>query len=130
MRNFSTLLLLALFAAPATAQPFYVRGSWDNWLDPPNPASQMVDQGGGHYTATIGGFFDDITFEYRLAEADYDPSLPTTNGKVTTNIAGEMNFHLWTNNFQPWNDGWAPNNVPRAGYDDSRTVRLGGCRII
>jgi hypothetical protein len=30
-----------------------------------------------------------------------------------------MNFHLRTNNFQPWNDGWAPNNVPRAGYDDS-----------
>jgi hypothetical protein len=120
MRSFSTLVLLALLAAPAGAQPYFARGSWDDWPDPPNPTSQMVDQGGGHYTATIGGFFDGLTFEYRLAEADFDPSFPTSNGKATTNADGEINFHLRTNNFQPWNDGWAPNNVPRAGYDDSQ----------
>lgn len=120
MRNVSTLILLALLAAPAAGQPFFARGSWDDWQDPPNPAFQMADQGGGHYTATIAPLNSDQTFEYRLAEADYDPSLPTSNGKATANASGEISFHLWTNNFQPWNDGWAPNNVPRAGYDDSQ----------
>ncbi len=121
MRSYLAVIVLMAVAVPAGAQDWYVRGTFGSTPNPFDDTQfQMIDQGGGHYTRTIGGFFDDITFEYKIANLDFTTSFPSTNAKVTTNIDGEMNFHLRTNNNQPWNDGWAPNNVPRAGYDDSQ----------
>ena len=121
MRSYLAVIVLMAAAVPAGAQDWYVRGTFGSTPNPFDDTQfQMIDQGGGHYTRTVGGFFDDITFEYKIANLDFTTSFPSTNGKVTTNADGEMNFHLRTNNNQPWNDGWAPNNVPRAGYDDSQ----------
>ena len=114
MRRYLAVVVLLATALPAAAQDWYVRGSSGPLGKIPfdDTQYQMADQGGGHYTRTIGGFFDDITFEYKIANLDFTTSYPSSNAKVTTNAAGEMNFHLWTNNSQPWNDGWTPNNVP------------------
>ncbi|HVT30003.1 MAG TPA: PEP-CTERM sorting domain-containing protein, partial [Lacipirellulaceae bacterium] len=92
-----------------------ITGGTDPWND---LTHQMVDQGGGHYTATVEGTYIGEPFDYKLANSDYSTAAPGSNGRVVTNNNGEVNFHLWTNNGDPWTDGWYPNSGPRAGYDD------------
>jgi hypothetical protein len=119
MKRLLAIVVFSALAAPAAAQPYYARGSWDDWQDPPLAQFQMADTGDGqHFTATVSPLNPGQTFEYKLAEADYDPAYPSSNAKATANASGEISFHLRTNNFQPWDDGWFPNG-PRAGYDDS-----------
>jgi hypothetical protein len=130
MRRYLAALILLVVALPAVAQPpYYARGTFGdpandpvNHTDPWNDLThQMVDQGGGHYTATIGGpqYFPNVPFDYKLANADYSTQAPISgDGHVVTDNNGEVNFHLWTNNGNPWTDGWYPNNGPRAGYQD------------
>jgi hypothetical protein len=134
MRRFFAAMIVMLTALPAAAQPpYYARGTFGavtpNPIDPiNNPPSefndlsfQMVDQGGGHYTRTVGDsatYFPNTPFDYKLANLDYSTSAPGDNGHIVTDNNGEMNFHLWTNNGNPWTDGWYPNNGPRAGYKD------------
>ena len=112
MRFFLAAIVSMVAALPAAAQPWYARGEFNGY----DTSAQMVDQGGGHYTATVSGLFSNTAFEYKLANADFSTSIPGSNGKVTSNAAGEINFHLYDNT--TWTDGWYPNNVRRVGYDD------------
>jgi PEP-CTERM motif len=131
MRRFLAALILLVVALPAMAQPpYYARGTFgDPANDPVNHTDpwadlthQMIDQGGGHYTATVGDvntYFPGVVLKYKLANADYSTQSPTsTDGAVVTDNNGEVNFNLWTNNGNPWTDGWSPSNGPRAGYQD------------
>ena len=111
MRFFLAVIVSIAAALPAAAQPWYARGSFNGY----DTSAQMVDQGGGHYTATISGLFASTDFEYKLANNDFSVAYPSSNGKVTSNASGEINFHLWDNTTP---DGWFPNNTRRAGYDD------------
>ncbi len=127
MRRYLAAMFVLLMAAPAVAQPpYYARGTFgtttpeqpDPWMD---LTHQMLDEGGGHYTATVGDsltYFPNIALDYKLANSDYSTQSPLTNGHVVTDANGEVNFHLWTNNGDPWTDGWSPKAGPRAGYDD------------
>jgi hypothetical protein len=112
VRFFFSLAIVMMVALPAAAQPWYARGEFNGWTTD----NQMVDQGGGHYTATISGLFANTDFEYKLAEEDYDPAAPGSNGKVRSNAAGEINFHLYDST--TWDDGWFPNDTRRVGYED------------
>ena len=135
MTRFFALVVVGLLAIPAVAQsPYSARGTFGNaandmitgMTDPWNDLThEMVDEGGGHYTATIQGDYIGEPFDYKLANAQtmdheaYSTQAPMSgNGRVVTNDEGVVNFHLWTNNGDPWTDGWYPNSGPRAGYDD------------
>jgi hypothetical protein len=116
MRHLLSIAIVALLAIPAAAQPWYARGSFTptTW----DASVQMIDQGGGHYTASVSGLFANVTYEYKIATADWTTSMPGSNGKITSNAAGELNFHLYDNT--SWNDGWSPSNTRRVGYEDSQ----------
>lgn len=126
MRFLSSLILLAVVAVPAVAQPpWYARGEFNGWgtgsvQDPATPFPMVVDPGNPiHYTQTITGLFDNVAYPYKIAGGGGDnwaTSMPTTDGRVTTNAAGEIKFQLWDQT--TWNDGWFPNNTRRVGYDD------------
>lgn len=126
MRFLSSLMLLAVLAVPAVAQPpWYARGEFNGWttgsvLDTLTPFPMVVDPGNPiHYTQHITGLFDNVAYPYKIAGGGGDnwaTSMPTTDGRVTTNAAGEIDFHLWDQT--TWNDGWSPNNVRRVGYTD------------
>jgi PEP-CTERM motif len=127
MRFFFASVVCMLLALPAAAQPpYYARGDFGTPTGtPPDPwndlSYQMVDEGGGHYTRTVGGpaiYFPNNPFFFKLANADYSTQAPPSDAHIVTDDNGEMNFHLWTNNGNPWTDGWYPNNGPRAGYQD------------
>jgi hypothetical protein len=113
MRCLSSLVLLALLATTANAQ-WYARGGF-NSFSTDNP---LVDQGGGHYTAHITGLFDNEGYEYKIADANWTGATthPGTNGKVYTDVNGDINFHLYDQT--TWTDGWYPNNTRRVGYND------------
>ncbi len=131
MRSYLAAMFVLVLALPATAQPpYYARGTFgDPANDPVNHTDpwadlthQMIDQTGGHYTATVGDvntYFPGVVLKYKLANADYSTQSPaSSDGAVVTDNNGEVNFNLWTNNGNPWTDGWMPNNGPRAGYQD------------
>jgi hypothetical protein len=67
MRCFLAAIILLVMALPAAADiappPYYARGTFGDPANDPNQMNpspwndlthQMVDQGGGHYTATVG----------------------------------------------------------------------------
>ena len=118
MKRFLALLVVALFAAPAAAQPWYVRGDF-NATALTNPMTQDP-QDSTHWTASVTGLFDDLAQNWKIAEEDWSPEMPGIgpghDARSYTNAAGEMHFHLYDQT--TWNDGWFPNNVRRVGYDD------------
>jgi len=115
MKRLLALLAVSMMAAPVAAQgPWYAKGTFQtNQWSTDNP---MTDLGGGHWTTTVTGLFDNQNFEYKLATADWSASSPGGNGVVTTNAAGEITFHMWDQT--TWTDGWFPNNARRVGYND------------
>jgi hypothetical protein len=118
MRIISGVLITLLLATSAMAQPWYARGEFNAW-GIENPL--VVDPGNAtHYTATVGGLFEDSPYNWKIAEEDWSPEMPGTgaghDGRVYTNAAGEIHFHMYDQT--TWNDGWFPNNTRRVGYDD------------
>jgi len=126
MRFFLSLLLAGVMTATAAAQPFYARGTFGNPAldynggDPLSPFDdltyEMTNVSGNHWTVNVGGQFDNLPFDYKLANQDYSIAGPGSNGRVTTNAAGEINFHLY--NQTSWTDGYYPRDTIRVGYDD------------
>jgi hypothetical protein len=124
MRCLASVLILALLAVPAAAQPWYARGSFNNWstddgVNVGTPFPMVVDPGDStHYTSTVGaGVFDpDIRYEWKIATENWASNYPNNNSVVYTNTNGGINFHLWDN--ATWSDGYFPNNSRRVGYDD------------
>ncbi len=112
MRFLSGVLFVALFAVSATAQPWYARGEFNGW----STDNEMVDQGGGHYTASITGLFDNQPYNWKVGTADWATSMPASDSRVYTDANGDINLHLWDQT--SWDDGWFPNNSRRVGYDD------------
>lgn len=120
MRCLMAAIVTLAAALPAAAQPWYARGDFNAWA---GTANQLTDMGGGHYKGTVSGLFasdpNTQTFfynEYKITVDDWSINAPGSNGKVATNTAGEITFHLWDNT--SWSDGWYPNNQRRVGYDD------------
>lgn len=119
MRLFFAVVVVLVAALPAAAQPWYARG--DFTPTPWDTSVQMVDQGSGHYTANVSGLFAsspgaEIYQEFKVANADWSINMPGSNGKVSTDANGEINFHLYDQT--SWSDGWYPNNARRVGYND------------
>jgi hypothetical protein len=105
------VLLAGLFLPPVHAQ-WFVRGDFNGWSTD-HPLTQVDDN---VYAGTITGLFDSTDYEYRIATADWSLSVPGTNGKVRTDINGELHFNFW--DITSWNDGWVPRNQRRVGYAD------------
>src|SRR5689334_2836999 len=117
MKRFLALLILALFAAPAVAQgPWYARGEFNGWPPSGDTSNALTNVSGNHWTTTVTGLFDNTDFEYKIASLDWSNSSPGGNGKVTSNAAGEITFHMYDQT--TWTDGWFPNNQRRVGYND------------
>ena len=105
MKRFLAMMVVGLFAAPAAAQaPWYARGAFNNgWLPATRCNAADISWAANHYTTTIAGLFDNTTFEFKIASLNWDTSVPGSNGKVTTNAAGEITFHYMGPNDL---DGW------------------------
>jgi hypothetical protein len=115
MKRFLAFMILGLFALPAMAQgPWYAKGEFNGWST--DNLMTQDPQNSIHWSTTVGGLFDNQTFEYKLATADWSQSAPGGNGKVTSNAAGAITFNMWDQ--QTWTDGWFPNNQRRVGYAD------------
>src|SRR5688572_10309142 len=96
MRRLFALLFLGVLTVPAAAQPWYARGDFGTPSPPPgNPTGElspwndlsfpMVQDPINpiHYTRTVGSpeqYFPGIDLEYKLAEEDFDPAHPGSNG--------------------------------------------------
>jgi len=126
MRFLACVLFLAVLAVPAAAQPpWYARGEFNGWTTSNVDGSitdypMVVDPGDStHYTSNMSGLFDNAPYNWKIAGGGGDnwaTSMPTTDGRVFTDVLGEINFHLWDTT--TWSDGWFPNDVRRVGYDD------------
>jgi hypothetical protein len=118
MRFILSLLVAGLMTATAAAQPWYVRGEFEGWQNPPDPAYQMVVDPGDptHYTKDVTGLFDNQPYNFKIAVADWSVNMPTSDSRIYTDALGELHFHLYDQT--TWDDGWFPNNVRRIGYDD------------
>jgi hypothetical protein len=122
MRFLSSVLVFALLAVPAAAQPWYARGGFNGWstgnVDGSIPDYPMVVDPGDatHYTANFSGMFSNDPWEWKIATSDWSINMPSGNSKVYVDAAGEINFHLWDNT--TWSDGWFPNAERRVGYND------------
>jgi len=116
MKRFMALLVVGFLASRGTAADWYARGEFNGWPPGGNTSNQLTDLGGGHYSTTVTGLFDNTNFEYKIASLDWSTSAPGNNGKVTSNAAGEITFHLYDQT--TWTDGWSPNNQRRVGYND------------
>src|SRR5690606_36777355 len=92
-------------------------------LNPIDPYT-MVDQGGGHYTATIGEpgeLFSDDPYNWKIAgggDNNWATSMPASDARVYTYANGQINSHLYAQT--TWDDGWSRSNSRRVGYDDSQ----------
>lgn len=126
MRFLSSVVLLAVLTAPALAQPWYARGSFNGWGQgngvTADPFPMVVDPGNPiHYTSTVGEgvFFDNTRYNWKIACCGGDgwaTNSPNSDSVVYSNSNGGIKFHLWDQT--TWNDGWSPNNARRVGYDD------------
>jgi hypothetical protein len=110
------LIFVGLLATQVAAADWYARGEFNGWPPSGDTQNHLTDLGGNHYSTTITGLFDNTNFEYKIASLDWSTSAPGGNGKVTSNAAGEITFHMWDQ--QTWTDGWFPNNQRRVGYND------------
>lgn len=106
--------LVAMWAAGASAQPWYVRGDFNGWGN----STPMTDLGGGHFTYSVTGLGTGEATEFKVAD---DPdswggeSYPGSNSKTLANAAGEITFHFYQGAIA---DGWEPSGYSRVGYDD------------
>ena len=118
MKRLLALLVVAAFAAPAAAQgpPWYARGQFNNWPAAGDTSNELTLVSGNHYSTTVTGLFDSTDFEFKIASLNWDTASPGGNGKVTSNAAGEITFHLYDQT--TWADGWFPNSQRRVGYND------------
>ena len=111
MKRFLALMIFSLVALPAMAQgPWYARGTFNAW--PSDTTNALTDLGGGHWSTTVTGLFDNTDFEYKISNLNWSVSSPPGNGKVTSNAAGEITFHMWDQT--SWNTAgqcWAASTV-------------------
>ncbi len=113
-RTLVALLAVSLFAAAATAQPYYVRGDFNGWgLD-----NQMTDDGDDSYSATIdmSGQTAGDSFQFKLASEDWSVNGPPQNAQLRY-VDGSITFHFYPNQTD---DGWLPPiawSPHRVGWD-------------
>jgi hypothetical protein len=114
MRFFFGLLLTALLAMPAVAQPWYARGEFNGWTTD-NP---LTNVSGNHWSTTITGLFDNTPYNFKIADANWTGATthPNSDVRVYTDPLGEITVHLYDQT--TWSDGWFPNATRRVGYDD------------
>lgn len=108
------VLALSMVAGSAMAQPYYVRGDFNGWS---GTGSQLVDQGGGKFSATISGLAPGSAHEFKCTTDDWGFNGPNDNAKVVANASGNIlvNFFPATS----WSDGWQPSDTRRVGFVDS-----------
>jgi len=118
-------LALGMIAGTAVAgvpSPYFLRGPFNGWSGTGTP---LLDQGGGKFSATVGGLTAGTEFEVKATVDDWSfagPSAQGSNGAFGNNFrqlvggSGSM-----TINFFPatsWSDGWGPSNTNRVGFVD------------
>ena len=82
------LLAVTMFAATATAQPYYARGEFNGWgLDDPMTQIDSV-----LWTATVSGLDPFTLFDYKIANEDWSINAPGSNGRVQPNANGDITF--------------------------------------
>jgi hypothetical protein len=119
MRFYLAAIFSVLMVLPATAQPWYARGQFNNWPGSGDTSNQLTDLGGGHYSATVsdpGALCPGGACEFKIANLDWSVASPGGNSKAALNGSGELTVHLWDNT--NWSDGWYPRYERRVGYDD------------
>jgi hypothetical protein len=111
-----TVALVATLALPATAQPWYARGSFYGSGWPAEATNQMYDDGtGGDAVAGDGIFSRLITeenglgrHEWKVANDDWTRNFPPYNQFVHIETPGEQ--VLFTYDSNSYGDGWIPDS--------------------
>jgi hypothetical protein len=107
----TTLLTLScLFLAVAVhAQTYNARGDFNGWGETP-----LVANGNGTYSLSISGGTVGATFEWKIAQNDWENNWPGSNVKSVYDASGNFTFHFIPGTVT---DGWNP-GANRVGYDD------------
>jgi hypothetical protein len=92
-----------------TAQPFFVRGTFNGW----DTSTPMMDLGGGVYSATFTGTASG-QFDFKVAPADWSSSWPGSNSRSVFDSSGLATVYYRAGSFS---DGWNP-IADRVGYSD------------
>lgn len=118
MKTIVALGAAAALCAPAFAQPYYARGTFNGWA---GEAWPLADNGGNHYSTTITGLTPGNREEFKGTNIDWSFNGPNDNVQARANGAGEIEIHFWSgpNNDGVHGDGWLPENQPRTGFTDS-----------
>lgn len=116
------VLALSMLAGAAMAQPYYLRGPFNGWS---GTGTELIDQGGGMFSATVGGLTSGNEFEVKATVDNWSfsgPSAQGSNGAFGNNLRQKVGASgSMTINFFPalsWSDGWFPDNTNRVGYVD------------
>lgn len=110
MKKLVGLLVVALTATAAFAQPYNVRGGMNGWGE-----SQMNNDGDGTYSLTIGSLNPGDRHNFKVAFNDWASSWPGSDARYVVNGAGQMTFHFIPGAIA---DGWNPGG-DRVGHDDA-----------
>ena len=109
-RGLIALAVVAALPAAASADPWFLRGDFNGW----GTDDQMSEVSSGHYQATVTGLTDGTTYEFKVADADWNSEWPSSNARIRAGSSGELTVNLW---FDADGDGWSPAGT-RVGYED------------
>lgn len=112
---------VALTAGVALAQPYVLRGEFNNWGNAPGVDIPMVETpgGSGRWVGTATGLTPGGLYEFKATTTDWSFNAPGSNARAAANGAGELTVSFFPTT--SWSDGWMPNSTARVGYNDSGT---------
>jgi hypothetical protein len=110
------MILMALMSvgAGAVAQPYFVRGSFNGWTNSTDP---MIDMGGGRWSYIVSGLSAGASYQFKATTDDWSFNAPGSNIEAVANANGQIVVNFFPNT--TWSDGWSPDGVARAGYEDT-----------
>ncbi|QQS09612.1 MAG: glycogen-binding domain-containing protein [Phycisphaerales bacterium] len=118
------VVAVCTLAGTVVAQPYYLRGPFNGWS---GTGTQLIDQGGGKFSATVGGLTVGSGFEVKATVDDWSFAGPSNEfdlpaGSVGNNFLQQVGASgSMTINFFPqtsWSDGWSPSATLRMGFED------------
>lgn len=101
-------------ACAAVAQPYYVRGEFNGWVNNTDP---MVQTGANKWEYTVTGLNPGQAYEFKATVDDWSTNAPGSNAKYTADGDGELHVFLYDTNTH--GDGWGPEGKWRLGYTDN-----------
>ncbi|MBL8047989.1 MAG: hypothetical protein JNJ45_04840 [Chthonomonas sp.] len=106
MKKFAILAMTLGLGIVAQAQPFYLRGSINNW----DTSAEFLLQSGTTYEAAVTGLNPGDDHQFKMGNADWTIVQPSgfQNLRARVNASGEIRCRLY--DVETPNDGWLPNS--------------------